>query len=371
MIVEDDGLIALDIQKRLESWGYEALAVVDSSEEAVKKALLLRPDLILMDIVLRGEKDGIEAVENIKKHVDVPVIYTTAYADANTMERARDTQPEAYIIKPYDFKKMKGFINMALEKGAVMKRLKKTNNQCWVMFEKSANGILLLEVITGLEGHVIDFAIEDANPAFQAMIRLNRESLQGERYSQIFPIEEKDILLEAMAEAALLRKSEQLEYYSEALKRYYDVMVLSTGKKELTVHFTDITRMKKCEELRQESQLNFRRLMESAGWVFYRISIPDGQLEYLSPTVEELSGHTVEELLQLPFLLQAIAHPDWQEDLEEKMKQALEGKGEKTYKYPIVTKDGKTRWIEQNHLVVKDDEGNPVALEAVIRAPQK
>ena len=370
MIVEDDGLIALDIQKRLESWGYEALAVVDSSEEAVKKALLLRPDLILMDIVLRGEKDGIEAVENIKKHVDVPVIYTTAYADASTMERARETQPEAYITKPYDFQKMKGFINMALEKGAKIKRLKKTNNQCWVLYEKSGNGILLLEVITGLEGHVIDFTIEDANPAFQAMVRLNRESLQGERYSQIFPIAENDILIETMADAALLRKSEQLEYYSEALNRHFDVMVLSTGKKELTVHFTDITRMKKCEELRRESQLNFRRLMESAGWVFYRISIPDGQLEYLSPTVEQLSGHKVEELLQLPSLLQTIVHPDWKEDVDEKMKQALEGEGD-TLKYPILTKEGQTRWIEQNHLVVRDEEGSPVALEAVIRTPLK
>lgn len=345
--------------------------MVDSSEEAVKKALLLRPDLILMDIVLRGDKDGIEAVEKIKKHVDVPVIYTTAYADASTMERARDTQPEAYIIKPYDFKKMRGFINMALEKGARVKRLKKTNQQCWVLYENSANGILLLEVITGPEGHVIDFTIEDANPAFQTMVRLNRESLQGERYSQVFPIEEKDVLLEAMAEAALLRKSEQIEYYSPGLDRYFDVMVLSTGKKELTVHFTDITRMKKCEELRKESQLNFRRLMENAGWVFYRISIPDGELEYLSPTVEELSGHTMEELLQLPFLLQEMVHPDWKEDLEERMKQALEDEGEKTYKYPIVTKDGKTRWIEQNHLVVRGEDGSPVALEAVIRTPQK
>jgi PAS domain S-box-containing protein len=371
LIVEDDGLIAMDIQKRLESWGYEALAIVDSSEEAVKKALLLRPDLILMDIVLRGEKDGIQAVEKIKKHVDVPVIYTTAYADATTMERARDTQPEAYITKPYDFQKMKGFINMALEKGAKVKRLKKTNNQCWVLFEKSANGILLLEVITGPEGHVIDFTIEDANPAFQAMVRLNRESLQGERYSQIFPIEEKDSLLEAMAEAALLRKSDHLEYYSEALKRYYEVMVLSTGKKELTVHFTDITPTKKCEELLRESQHNFRSLLESAGWVFYRISIPDGQLEYLSPTVEQLSGYSVEEILQLPYLLQEIVHPDWQGEMEKTMKQALEGRAGKTYKYPIVTKKGRTQWIEQNHLVVKDEEGSPVALEAVIRSPQK
>ncbi len=371
MIVEDDGLIALDIQKRLESWGYEALAVVDSSEEAVKKALLLRPDLILMDIVLRGDKDGIEAVEKIKKHVDVPVIYTTAYADATTMERARDTQPEAYIIKPYDFKKMRGFINMALEKGARVKRLKKTNNQCWVLYEKSANAILLLEVITGPEGHVIDFTIEDSNPAFQAMVRLNRESLQGERYSQIFPIAEKDILLEAMAEAALLRKSEELEYYSEALKRYYDVMVLSTGKKELTVHFTDITRMKKCEELRKESQLNFRRLMENAGWVFYRISIPDGQLKYLSPTVEQLSGYKVEEIMELPHLMQGIIHPDWQMEMDKAMKEVLEGQGEKIYKYPIITKDDQTRWIEQNHLVVKDEEGSAVALEAVIRAQEK
>ncbi|MEG3223994.1 MAG: hypothetical protein BME94_00345 [Methanobacteriales archaeon Met13] len=362
----------MQLQNKLESWGYQAIATVNSSEEAVKKALLLQPDLILMDIVLSGEGDGIKAVQNIKRHVDVPVIYTTAYEDGATLERARETQPEAYIVKPYNFTKLKGFINMALEKREVVKNLRKINHQYRLLFENSPTAILLLEVIINPQGKVEDFLIRDTNPAFEKMTGIKTGDLKDLKYSHVFPLEPEDHLFETFAEVALLRKPEQIEYYSPGLNRYFEVLTFSTYKTELAVIFTDITTMKSCEDVIVSFKDSYRRLLENSGWAIYRISIPEGQLEYLSPNMEEISGYSVEEFLQIPSLIQDMVHPDWKRDIDEKMKKTLLGEVEKTFKFPILSKNGQTRWIEQNNMLIVNEENNPVAMEVIIRnSPKK
>ena len=99
LVVEDERITAEDIKDGLKSLGYEVPAVVHSGEGAVRKAMELRPDLVLMDIKLEGEMDGIEAAGKIKKHFDIPVIYLTAYSDEDTLERARRTEPSGYVLK--------------------------------------------------------------------------------------------------------------------------------------------------------------------------------------------------------------------------------------------------------------------------------
>jgi PAS domain S-box-containing protein len=99
LVVEDERITAEDIKDGLKSLGYEVPAIVHSGEEAVRKAGELQPDLILMDIKLEGEMDGIEAAGEIKKHLDIPVIYLTAYSDENTVERAKMTEPWGYVLK--------------------------------------------------------------------------------------------------------------------------------------------------------------------------------------------------------------------------------------------------------------------------------
>ena len=102
MVVEDERITAKDIKIALESAGYGVADLVFSGEEAVRKAGELQPDLVLMDIKLEGEMDGIEAAGEIKKHFDIPVIYLTAYSDENTLERAKRTEPSGYVLKePY------------------------------------------------------------------------------------------------------------------------------------------------------------------------------------------------------------------------------------------------------------------------------
>ncbi len=100
LVVEDETIIALDVQGILAGLGYEVAGIAATGEAAVQKALSLKPDIILMDIVLAGKMDGIDAAREIRKTHDIPIIYLTANADRSTVDRAHDTQPYAYLNKP-------------------------------------------------------------------------------------------------------------------------------------------------------------------------------------------------------------------------------------------------------------------------------
>ena len=102
LVVEDEHVVAEDIKESLQALGYDVSAVAYSGEEAVEKAEETNPDLVLMDIVLKGETNGISAAGQIRSRLDIPVVYLTAYADEKTIERAKLTEPFGYIVKPFD-----------------------------------------------------------------------------------------------------------------------------------------------------------------------------------------------------------------------------------------------------------------------------
>ncbi len=101
LIVEDEGIIAQDIRASLQELGYEVCATVATGEDAVRKAETERPDLALVDVVLQGGMDGIEAAHFIHSRFRVPIVYLTAYADDKMLERAKMTEPFGYLIKPF------------------------------------------------------------------------------------------------------------------------------------------------------------------------------------------------------------------------------------------------------------------------------
>ena len=116
LIVEDDRIVARDMKERLIEQGYAVPAVADSGEEAIRKAVEIQPDLVLMDIVLAGGMDGIEASRQIHERQSVPIVYLTAYADARTVARARETSPCAYLVKPYNDRELYTTVAVTLEK---------------------------------------------------------------------------------------------------------------------------------------------------------------------------------------------------------------------------------------------------------------
>jgi PAS domain S-box-containing protein len=116
LVVEDESIVALDLKKRLGNLGYEVPAVAASGEKAIEDAAAFQPDLLLMDIKLRGSLDGVETARLIRERYDVPIIYLTSYTDQETIRRASGTHPYGYLVKPYSDRELHSSVEIALNK---------------------------------------------------------------------------------------------------------------------------------------------------------------------------------------------------------------------------------------------------------------
>jgi CheY-like chemotaxis protein len=122
LVVEDESILAMGLKHKLEDMGHIVVDMVNTGEKAIKSVQEHTPDIILMDIVLKGNMDGIEATKIIRKQMNVPVIYLTAYADEEVIERAKITEPYGYLVKPYISSELNANIQMALYKHSLSKK---------------------------------------------------------------------------------------------------------------------------------------------------------------------------------------------------------------------------------------------------------
>lgn len=136
LIVEDETLVSFDLKNIIFNLGYEVIGVVRTGEEAFSKAFEEKPDLILMDIMLSGKLNGIETAEQIKKSIDVPIIYLTAYADKATLQNAKVTEPFGYIIKPFEERLLQSTIELALYKFKMELKLRESEKRYKHLAEK-------------------------------------------------------------------------------------------------------------------------------------------------------------------------------------------------------------------------------------------
>jgi PAS domain S-box-containing protein len=150
MIVEDEGLVAQDLKRRLEQAGYSVPLVTDTAIGALLGVEHLRPQLVLMDIRLRGPQDGIETADQIRRRFHVPVMYVTAHADQETLERARITEPFGYIVKPFHNVDFHAQIEMALWKHQIEQRLRISESWLSTTFRNVADAL----IATDIDGNV-------------------------------------------------------------------------------------------------------------------------------------------------------------------------------------------------------------------------
>jgi len=126
LIVEDETLIAEELTERLSRLGFAVIAAVDSAEEGIALAIRERPDLVLMDIRLKGKKDGVQAAKEIRQQIDVPIVYVTAYSDRRTVDMAKGTEHDGYILKPFHRRELDSTIEVAMKRHAVRMKEKET-----------------------------------------------------------------------------------------------------------------------------------------------------------------------------------------------------------------------------------------------------
>ncbi len=160
-IVEDEYIVALDIKSFLERSGYQVAGMFSSGEELIRRFDELEPDLILMDIKIRGEIDGVETARLIHDRYFTPVVLLTAFADDETVARAKITQPFGYILKPFEERELRTAIEIALYRAGMEKRLRESEERYRNLFYEGISGNFLADG----DGNIID-----ANPAFRKLI---------------------------------------------------------------------------------------------------------------------------------------------------------------------------------------------------------
>jgi PAS domain S-box-containing protein len=177
LVVEDEHIVAMDLMSRLRNLGYEVPDSASSGEEAIEKAGRTRPDLVLMDIFLNGEMDGIQAAGHIRSRYNIPIIYLTAYADSNTLQRAKVTEPFGYVLKPFEERELLTTIEMALYKYRIEQRLKDSERWLATTLKSIGDGV----VATDQDGR-----IKFMNPIAKSLTGWKQEEALGKGLIDVF-----------------------------------------------------------------------------------------------------------------------------------------------------------------------------------------
>ena len=197
LVVEDEALVAADLEERLSQLGYEVCGVVDTAEQAIERAVALSPDLVLMDIHLLGEKDGIEAAADIRLARDIAVVFVTAHADDATLKRAGLAEPFGYVLKPFDERELKATIQMALYRKQAEARLRKMERWLATTLSSIGDGVLA----TDRAGRITYI-----NAMGEAITGWSREAALGRNFYEVFVVQKEPVrapLTDLLERAAL------------------------------------------------------------------------------------------------------------------------------------------------------------------------
>lgn len=185
LVVEDMAVVAMDIASTLGQLGYEVVGTVATGEEAIQVAATARPDLVLMDINLAGQVDGIEAAHQIRDSFQIPVVFLTAYSDEDTLQRAKLSDPFGYVVKPINKRELQANIHLALYRSQIDRALRESEERYAAVVRQSGEGIFLADV----DGR----RILEANPALQRLLGYTEAEFEALTLYDLLPYDREAI----------------------------------------------------------------------------------------------------------------------------------------------------------------------------------
>ncbi len=353
LIVEDERVAACNIQAALEKFGYTVVANVSFCEKSVALAEKLKPDLVLMDIGFQGKIDGIEASTRIRNQFYIPVIYVTAHANKEIIERAIATYPYAYLTKPFKRTQLHTTITTALRHCQADKQLKAT--QQWLA--SSLNSIRDGTIATDQEGR-----ITFVNPVAETITGWHLSEAIGQSINQVLELYNaqthlaiENPLLRTMQEGTPIKlPSTCLLRTKEGTERLSDDVATpirdAFGKVQggVTV-FRDITERQRMEAAQQASEARFYVLAANLPGVIYRmLHRLDGSIEwiYVSPGFQTLFEMDLESFQQGGDHLEAAIHPDDASSMQLALDRAISMLQPMKWEGRILVPSGEIKWIQ-------------------------
>ncbi|MEW6714733.1 MAG: PAS domain S-box protein [Nitrospirota bacterium] len=349
MVVEDESIVAEDIKTSLENMGYIVPAVVSTGAEAIQKASELKPDLVLMDIMLKENMNGITAAGQIRSLFNVPVIYLTAYVDDETLERAKLTEPFGYITKPFDDRELKGTIEIALYKSRMERKLKESREWFLVTLRSIGDAV----IATDTEGKVIFM-----NSIAMDLTGWREGEAIGRDVEEVF-----NIVNEATGEKEECPAKKVIREGKIVGLANHTILISRDGKKihiddsgapirgedgnitGVVMVFRDITERRHARKALAESEERYNNLFENAHDMIQSVG-PDGKFIFVNRAWLNIMGYTEAEIGSLSLFdilrLDTIPH------CMEVFKKVMAGEPANNIEAVFITKTGQEITVEGN-----------------------
>jgi len=303
LVVEDEAIVAMDVATQLEDLGYEVAGVAATGDEAIKKVASAHPDLVLMDIVLPGAIDGVEAAETIRRVFDIPVVYLTAYDDDTILERAKITQPFGYIVKPLQERELHKTIEIALYTHAMQHRAREREQ--WLATTLASIGDAVLATDTNQ-------SIVFMNAMAEAMTGWDRQMALGQKLRDVcHTIDEhsrerfETPIARVMREGVIVREPNHILVVGRDGKETAVDVTVSPIKDAVgwthggvVLVFHDLTERRRAQELLRESERQYRQLVEQASDAII-IADAEGRCLAVNPSGCAMLGYTADALLEM------------------------------------------------------------------------
>ena len=342
MIVEDEYIIAQDIKEKLGEMGYGVTCIASTGEEAIQRAEKDRPRLILMDIVLRDEMDGIEAANRIRGRLGIPIIFLTAYSDDASLQRAKITEPFGYLLKPFTSDNLRVAIEMSLYKAKMEKVLKESEEKFHLLYE---NAPLAYQSLNE-EGIIVD-----VNRAWLRMLGYKKREAIGcpfvefltpesiSHFGANLPCQDKkkrvhEIELEMVRnDGATIKVSLTRAVHRDdagSPKNTYCIM-------------QDISERKRMEQALKDSEEKYRAVVQNANEGI--LVAQDGFVKFMNNAGFAFTNYSREDLFNKPFI--NLIHPDDRQMVIDRHLKRLAGEDvPKRYSLRYLGPEGGVRWME-------------------------
>jgi PAS domain S-box-containing protein len=357
-VVEDESIVSLEIQDRLNKLGYSIAGSSVSGEKTLELMPDTKPDLILMDIMLQGKLDGIETARQIKQLYDIPVIFLTAYADNDTLQRAKLTDPYGYIIKPFEERELHTAIEIAIYKHESDRKLHEKDDWLKTALQSIGDAV----IATDNEGK-----IKFMNQVAEQLTGYSSGESLGKPLGKIFKVineyTNKRIdnpvtmvlqtgkVIGLANHSALISKDGTVKPIMDSASPIKDNKGNISG---IVLVFQDLSERKIAQDKLKQSEKKFKELVENSPEIIYQTN-KELEILYISPKVEVILGIRKENFTQNAGLWFESIHP---EDFQNyNMLKELSGEIVNSVEYRIKDNGGKWKWIEDRITLVKDSTG--------------